>query len=290
MRPRRLAESEDVQRNTCTDTVYSGNLWTLQDLLLFIPLHKHNHTTRVYKACARRPLLLLVNQRRLGINFPSSALFNQGIRVTLLHCALQFHQDRKQTSPKSATLQRAQSSGLIINIFLTLILPQQHRQNHKLIGAPEKKKNTVHLFNHVFFSSNYSGTTLKCRPRTCLVTDPSVKRSPTSQSQVRPPVQFLCELVCYSAGRHWGMHFIGFCIDKDRLQFVHFFLPRVMTPFSLSDDPLLIERPPGKSINQHYLLSDSAQGLLNRERMMVPNKQLNRVIFCLHSSLSNQLQ
>lgn len=146
-------------------------------------------------------LLLLGNQCHLCLSFPSTALFNEGNTVPPLHYALHYHQDRKQTSPKSAALQRAQSSGLIINIFLTLILPQQHSQNHNLIAAHEKQNKTKQcteelVLSSVFFSPYFLGITLKCKPRMCLVMDPSAKRSPMSQSQVRAPVQFLSELVC----------------------------------------------------------------------------------------------
>lgn len=41
-----------------------------------------------------------------------------------------------------------------------------------------------------FFYLFLSGITSKCKPRTCLVMGPSVKRSPTLQSQVRPTRPF----------------------------------------------------------------------------------------------------
>lgn len=74
------------------------------------------------------------------------------------------------------------------------------------------------------------------------------------------------------------------------------FLPCEMIAFFLSDDPLLIERPPGKSINRQYISNSTGHVLLKlhwgfvlkRERDHSV-KQLDRISFCLefHSSTNS---
>lgn len=67
---------------------------------------------------------------------------------------------------------------------------------------------------------------------------------------------------------------------------VLFASPCVMMAFFLSDDPLLIERPPGKSIKPHHFSNSSNTGAFKERKNDHSVKQLDMVIFCADPPIS----
>lgn len=210
--------------------------------------------------------------------------------------SLWIHMNIKQTTLKSAWVKHAQSSAMVINIFLTFIQSQQRWQNDTFTTKSLIKSLHCGLFlfryyfkvqaknvfglgpfsdtlTYVTESGVYPVNACKDKLRDALLTtcQPSVKLALifcTAACKKNVMVTFVvlqcktfkyktilavkADYQMYSALRAlWVFHSQNQVNALTCSAACVLFLPCEMIAFFLSDDPLLIERPPGKSI--HWL-------------------------------------